>query len=98
MQHWFGNSIIETTKNGELKPIAFASRYLNSAEKKYSVGKLELLAIVWSLERTILMSPVRRTNPIILSPPSLETFTGKKQNEQTLQRPTNTMTRQNKLF
>ena len=37
--------------NGELKPIAFASRYLNDAEKKYSIGELELLAVVWGLER-----------------------------------------------
>ena len=28
---------------GDLKPIAFASRYLNDAEQKYSVGELELL-------------------------------------------------------
>ena len=37
--------------NGELKAIAYASRYLNDAEKKYSVGELELLAVVSGLER-----------------------------------------------
>ena len=37
--------------NGELKRIAFASRYLNDAEKKYFLGELELLAVVWGLER-----------------------------------------------
>ena len=37
--------------NGELKPIAFASCYLNDAEKKYSIGELGLLAVVWGLER-----------------------------------------------
>ena len=37
--------------NGELKPIAFASSYMNDAEKKYSIGQLELLAVVWGLER-----------------------------------------------
>ena len=37
--------------NNELKPIAFASCYLNDAEKKYSIGELELLAVLWGLER-----------------------------------------------
>ena len=31
-------------------PIAFASRFLNDHEKKYSTNELELLAIVWSFE------------------------------------------------
>ena len=37
--------------------IAFASRFLNDQEKKYSTNKLELLAIVWSCEhfRTYLL-------------------------------------------
>ena len=34
-----------------MKPIAFASRYLNDAEKKYSYGDLELLAVVRGFER-----------------------------------------------
>ncbi len=32
------------------RPIAFASRFLNAAELKYSTNELELLAIVWSTE------------------------------------------------
>ena len=32
------------------KPIAFASRFLNSCEERYSVNELELLGVVWSIE------------------------------------------------
>ena len=37
--------------DGEIKPIAFGSRYLNNTEKTYSIGELELLAVVWGLEK-----------------------------------------------
>ena len=46
-----GIALWQKQGNGELKPIAFASRYLNDAEKKYSIGELELLAVVWGLQR-----------------------------------------------
>ena len=45
-----GKALWQRKNNGELKAIAYASRYLNDAEKKYSVGELELLAVVWGLE------------------------------------------------
>ena len=35
----------------ETKPIAFGSRYLNESETKYSIGELELLAVVWGFEK-----------------------------------------------
>ena len=35
--------------DGNTKPIAYGSRYLNETEKKYSIGELELLAVVWGL-------------------------------------------------
>ena len=31
------------------KPIAFASRFLNSSEERYNVNELELLGVVWSI-------------------------------------------------
>ena len=33
--------------DGELKPIAFGSRFLNDSEKNYSIGELEMLEVVW---------------------------------------------------
>ena len=36
---------------GNTEPIAYGSRYLNETEKKYSIGELELLAIVRGLEK-----------------------------------------------
>ena len=45
-----GMALWQKRNNGDLKLIAFASRYLNNAETKYSVGELELLAVVWGLE------------------------------------------------
>ena len=36
---------------GKIKPIAYGSRYLIDTEKKYSIGELELLAVVWGLEK-----------------------------------------------
>ena len=37
--------------DGEVKPIAFGSRFLNDSEKNYSIGELELLAVVLGLEK-----------------------------------------------
>ena len=38
-------------KDGKrLKPIAFASRYLNDCEKKYAIYELELVGVLWGLE------------------------------------------------
>ena len=42
---------MEQKVEGEWIPIAFASRYLNTQEKKYSTNELELLAVVWSVDR-----------------------------------------------
>ena len=34
-----------------LVPRAFGSRFLNDSEKNYSIGELELLAVVWGSEK-----------------------------------------------
>ena len=46
-----GASLEQQNGEGEWIPIAFASRYLNTQEKKYSTNELELLAVVWSVDR-----------------------------------------------
>ena len=38
-------------EDGNTKPIAYGSRYLNDTEKKQSIGELEILAVVWGLEK-----------------------------------------------
>ena len=44
-----GAALEQLTVDG-WKPIAFASRFLNSCEERYSVNELELLGVVWSTE------------------------------------------------
>ena len=46
-----GITLWQKQDNGIQKPIAFGSRYLNETEKKFSIGGLELLSVVWGLER-----------------------------------------------
>ena len=45
-----GAVLQQSQKNGEWKPICFASRFLTDFEAKYSFNELELLAIVWAIE------------------------------------------------
>ena len=46
-----GITLWQKQNNGNTKPIAYGSRYLNDTEKKYSIGELEFLAVVWGLEK-----------------------------------------------
>ena len=52
-----GACLEQEIEPGVWAPTAFASRFLNNAEMKYSTNKLELLAIVWASEhfRTYLL-------------------------------------------
>ena len=43
--------MLEQYGSHDWHPIAFASRYLNPAEKKHSANELELLAIVWATQQ-----------------------------------------------
>ena len=44
-----GAALEQNTPEG-WKPVAFASRFLNPTEERYSVNELELLGIVWSID------------------------------------------------
>ena len=46
-----GITLWQKQDDWELKPIAFGSRYSNDTKKNYSIGELELLAVVWGLEK-----------------------------------------------
>ena len=46
-----GATLEQLSHQNEWIPIAFASRYLNSQEQKYSTNELELLAVVWAVDR-----------------------------------------------
>ena len=46
-----GLTLWQKQSDGEIKPIAFGSRFLNDSEKNYSIGELELQAVVWGLEK-----------------------------------------------
>ena len=45
-----GATLCHEQDNGDLQPIAFASKFLSDTEKKYALNELELLAVVWGLE------------------------------------------------
>ena len=46
-----GATLEQQNDKGLWVPISFASRYLNAQEKKYSTNELELLAVVWAVDR-----------------------------------------------
>ena len=45
----FGCALEQRRPNG-WQTVAFASRFLNSVEDRYSINELELLGVVWSIE------------------------------------------------
>ena len=46
-----GATLEQQTDEGSWVPISFASRYLNSQEKKYSTNELEQFAVVRAVDR-----------------------------------------------
>ena len=43
-------AVLEQLNSDSWRPISFASRYSNEAEKKYSTNELEMVAVVWEAE------------------------------------------------
>ena len=46
-----GKILWQKQVDGEMKPIAFGSWFLNDSEKNDTIRELELLAVVWELEK-----------------------------------------------
>ena len=46
-----GFTLWQRQDDGNTKPIAYGSRYLNDTKRKSSFAELELLALVWGLEK-----------------------------------------------
>ena len=40
-------AVLEQLGSERWRPISFASRFMNAAEKKYSTDELQMLAVVW---------------------------------------------------
>ena len=46
-----GATLEQQNDEGLWVPISFAYRYLNAQEKEYSTNELELLAVVWAVDK-----------------------------------------------
>ena len=46
-----GITLWQKPDDGNTKPIAHGSRYLDDTEKKYSIGELELMVVVWGVQQ-----------------------------------------------
>ena len=90
-----GVALWQKQGNNELKPIAFASRYLNDAEKN-SIGELEVPAVVWGSERFRFHLYGKQVQ-LFFDHQALEPLETK-QSKLKIQRAINTMARENKPF
>ena len=82
--------------NGDWKPIAFASWYLNDAEKN-AVGELELLAVLWGLQRFRFHLYGKQIHSFS-DHQTLDLLLKKRQTKQTILCPTNPVAWQTKQF
>ena len=81
------------TDGKQLRPIAFASRYLNECEKKYAINELELLGVLWGLEHFRYYVYGKKSKRSFRSS-SINTFIKEKSISQTIQCKINQVVRQ----
>ena len=92
-----GATLWQKQKDGNLKPIGFASRFLSDTEKKYAINELELLAVVWVLEHFrlyIFGKPIE----LLTDHQALEPLIKRNRSNTNLQRKINKMVRQISAF
>ena len=75
-----GIAVWQKQENGELKPIAFASRYLNDAKKKIFYRRTRTTSRCMGLGK-IQISSIWQTSPIFFGPPSTRTPPEEKQDK-----------------
>ena len=63
-----GITLWQKQDDGNTNPLEFGIRYLNDTGKKYSIGELELLAVVWGLEKFRFHSYGKKGTPSYQSP------------------------------
>ena len=77
-----GATLWQRQKDGNLKPVGYASRFLSNTEKKYAINELELIAVVWGREHFRLLI-YRKQNELLTDHEALEPLIKKNRSNNT---------------